>query len=116
MAQEHTASVHASVHVYTYADKVRWAIFTWFHAFVGVCLHVYECARACAPGTNRGTVAVEVLLPWYDGGEGGGGRWVVTDAADLRFNVMAAKSDEYLTLICRREQRAFVNAEWGRWR
>lgn len=59
--------------------------------------------------------AVRVLLPWYNGGVGAGGRGG-TDAADLRFNAMAAKYDEYLTLICRREQRAFISVGWGRWR
>lgn len=55
--------IYAAVHVYMYADKVCQAVSTWFHAFVGVCLHVYEgvCAWKQDEMRNSGVRVVAVV-------------------------------------------------------
>lgn len=37
----------------------------------------------------------------------------ITDAADLRLNILAGRCDEYLTLICEREPCVFIHEGLG---
>lgn len=110
------ACIYASVHVYMYVDKVCRAVFTWFHAFVGVCLHVYEgvCAWKQDKMRNSGVSAVAVVHPGPVHLTNNQDWTPITDAADLQFNILVGKCDEYLTLICSREQCMFINVGWGR--
>lgn len=98
------------------ADKVCRAVFTWFHAFVGVCLHVYEGVRAWKRGKmrNSGVSAFAVVHPGAVHLTNNQDWTPIADAADLQFNILVGKCDEYLTLICSREQCMFINVGWGR--
>lgn len=95
--------VYASVCLFMYANEDRWVIFTCFLPCVGVCLHVYEgvCSWKCVCVVGVG-VFISVIIELRP--------LLLT----LFFNILLGDCDEYLTLICSREQRMFINVGWGR--